>query len=173
MHALHAVLVNLTDKKLSGYDKEDDGGVKRIRDYAEKATECFSDSVFDWRETDTAGRWEELYEENVLIGEKDKESIIEVLEKKKEYQESELKHNFSRIYENTGTTDLKEISGMLINSVVEWNLKVAVDIIVGEYTIESEFYDTWNRTAKVTDETIKMVSERPNKWAVVLFDYHI
>lgn len=52
MHALHKILVNLKTN-FGEYDADKND----IRAYAKKETEYFGDGdVFDWRETDTAGR---------------------------------------------------------------------------------------------------------------------
>lgn len=65
MHYLHKILVHIPDVDDEGENKEE---IKElIRSKAEDVTENYADQTFDWRETESAGRWKGEYPEQVYI----------------------------------------------------------------------------------------------------------
>ena len=51
-----------------------------------------------------------------------------------------------------------------------WALKQIANLIHGDYTFDSEFYDTSRDTAFVP--FIATLKENPSEWALVQFEYH-
>lgn len=75
MHALHCILVQL----LENHDDYEEM-TKEARCLALDATEHYSFSVFDWRESD-AGRWARHYpRRGVVLGAENRELFLELLE---------------------------------------------------------------------------------------------
>lgn len=169
MHALHKILVNLkTDFGEYDVDKN------YIRAYAKKDTEYFGDGdVFDWRETDTAGRWSRFYPDNVLFAKDDIENFIKIIENGRTYQQHEMEYALERIKEKFGTTDLAKLNELISDD--EWEsyyVTLYADLLTGRYTFDSMFYDTSRSTSKITDKLIDSIKKNPNDYALVLFDYH-
>ena len=46
------------------------------------------------------------------------------------------------------------------------------DLLYGRYIDDSLFYDTHEYTARIYKSTLSALKERPEDWAVVMFDYH-
>ena len=70
MHYLHKILVFIPYVIEScGEISNKSDLMNEIRVYAECETEPYYTMAFDWRETQTAGRWENEYPENVLLAE--------------------------------------------------------------------------------------------------------
>lgn len=73
MHYIHKILVKTNSK-----DKDE------IRGQAVEETEQFWNTVYDWRETDTAGKWSDKYPDNVIIGSEDIEALIKAVEESRQ-----------------------------------------------------------------------------------------
>lgn len=92
MHYLHKILVYIPDVSKEADSMIRDSLVSAIRSHAESETEGFYKEVFDWRETDTAGRWSDAYPENVLLGSDDPNSLYEAVAECYQTQKSEIDH---------------------------------------------------------------------------------
>lgn len=67
MHYLHRILVYLPDV-ISEEKMKEKELLETIRLYADAETECFYQRAFDWRETDSAGCWSDMYPQQDLSG---------------------------------------------------------------------------------------------------------
>lgn len=108
MHFLHKILVYIPDVIIS--DKKE--LISDIRDYAERETECFHGQVFDWRETATAGRWETIYPENVLLAADNVERFIKELKECRNIQQENTDIYFTKVTNIIGT-NLRDITKKL------------------------------------------------------------
>ena len=79
MHYLHKILVYIPDAVTDRDNYERSELIDAIRTHAENTTEEFYQSVFDWRETDSAGSWSDEYPVNVLLAQDDVEQFIREL----------------------------------------------------------------------------------------------
>lgn len=180
MHYLHSILVNITDdmNKMKRTDL-----ISEIKSIAEDITDCYYEIAFDWRETDSAGRWSDIYPENVLLG---SERPCEVIKRLKKCQFLQEEVVFSNLH------FLKNIFKDDINNIIEeiWKYKLfkcksgnnfgissfllngISKILHGEYFYDSFFYDTECFSASLDIETFRKVKQNPKEWALVLFDYH-
>ena len=108
MHALHKILVYIPEvvSNPENYTREE--LIKEIRNYAVMNTEQFYFSVFDYRETETAGRWQSRYPLNVLFAKDNKTRFLQELSTTKDSQHERILDNLSHLKEMVGT-DLVEI----------------------------------------------------------------
>ena len=177
MHSLHKILVNL--KQFGPATKEE--LITEARDYAEKETECYSNTAFSWRETDTAGAWSDDYPVNVMLGASAPKRIVKEIQAAKSLQEAELDGCFDYLGKaaTCSLVDLKkavfeheEIAGKTNTrfSNVAYMLKCIGRLLSGDYFCSSGFYDTDSTTALITPETIQKVKVHPSDWALVFFD---
>ena len=178
MHAVHKILVNIDD--CIGFDEiiSRRRRIERIRDYAEKETESFYITAFDWRETQTAGRWSSMYPENVLLGKEDGKKLIRELKHCYIVQNREIEIYLGNIKNGLGDSiteiakrfnDLSYINNISMDS---YYLHCLVRLLAGIYYFDSGFYDTSEYTARINVNTIRNVKREPYKWAMVVFDYH-
>jgi hypothetical protein len=112
MHYLHRILVHIPDITSDSSESTRPALIRAIRNYAEEETSDAYGSVFDWRETETAGRWSETYPVNVLIAQDDIEAFVVELYRVREQQEGELLFCVSQL-ETTVGTDIKHICNQL------------------------------------------------------------
>ncbi len=163
MHALHKILLRVDKSETK----------EEIRHRAEAATEDFCGRAYDWRETETAGRWSGQYPENVILSKDDVECFLKKLNDSLEYQRGEVHYHEERVCEvSSNIHDLVEMSAEKPFCVPAWNLECLASLLYGNYTFDSRFYDVEDYTALITEQTIKKVEEAPDEWALVLFDYH-
>ena len=182
MHCLHKILVYIpdavTDEKV--FDRESLLGA--IRCHAENETACFYEDAFDWRETETAGRWEDEYPVNVLLARDDTERFIDEMKKALGARDGEIQHCLNQLKSTVGT-DLEKITEGLrmgkdreqkdgFDHLTGYYLRNLSAHLYGEYRCDSYFYDTHEYTANLRPEDLEQVREEPQKWALVLFDYH-
>lgn len=174
MHALHKILVHL-DKSLAKDVIDRQEIIDRARIEAEYSTESYGDDVYDWRETDTAGRWSEAFPENVLLASENVEKVIKELLATKICQEDTMKDCLGHIVELS--PDLyglfekykeQEMPGLL-----SYYIRLFAQLMCGDYNFDSGFLDTDTYSSKITRETIEKVRKAPDEWAMVMFDYHI
>lgn len=168
MHYLHKVLVYIPDVDYEGKVSDDE-----IRKFAEEDTENYHGKAFDWRETDSAGRWSDMYPGNVIRAADDVDRFLKEIESARSNQKDTIK-----MYLNTLGEDFREIK---IKELYEkddpgemnlFGLLFIVRILTGEYTCDSFFYDTSQGTAKICDHTIENIKAHPENWAMCFFDYH-
>ena len=173
MHMLHKILVPLSERELNSLSHED--LIDEARSTAEDDTENYYDTVFDWRETVTAGRWEIDYPVNVMLSRDDLSRFIKELEETREYQDAEISRYLKEICKTS--SDLREICSAIDEPGSSWqlsyNLQVLAEMLAGVYTFESGFYHVDTASSRVTQGLIEQVRATPNKWALVMFDYHI
>ena len=167
MHALHRILVKVCDSRNTAGD---------IRSFAESETEGF-DEAYDWRETDSSGRWSDEYPENVIFGREKVNVLIGELNEVKDEQERTLKYHIRELKKDFPTLNLCEMIKLMsisrsASSFSSYHLKCIAEALSGDYTFDSCFYDTTTGYATVDDRVIEKVKENPSEWALVLFDYH-
>lgn len=170
MHALHKILVRVDDKDANRKEI-----IATARAEAQELTEEFYDRAFDWRETDTAGRWEDMYPENVLLSKEGIDKFVRELEAVRNYQHDQITMCVQQI--NKVSTDLETIVENNIDVVQDhgilFEIKLLAELLSGDYVFDSGFFDSDWYSAKLTDGTIDKVKKDPDGWALVLFDYHI
>ena len=183
MHVLHRVLVNLYECmsliNLPPYKGEDyikasawrKNAIESAKSRAEVLTEDFINDVFDWRETETAGRWTCDYPENVILSSENLEKFVTELKRALEIQQSEIDHCLAEI-KRKDICELVEAERRNTHGMESFYLLQLAELLYGKYTIDSGFYDTARYSAKITEETIEEVKKSPNDWALVFFDYH-
>ena len=90
MHFLHKILVRIPDAVADRELYENDELIDAVRNYAENETESYYGQAYDWRETDSAGRWSARYPVNVLFADEDLDSFVHELEEAIQNQRQEL-----------------------------------------------------------------------------------
>lgn len=183
MHYLHKILVYIPDVSKEADSMIRDSLVSAIRSHAESETEGFYKEVFDWRETDTAGRWSDAYPENVLLGSDDPNSLYEAVAECYQTQKSEIDHLIALLKSSVGV-DIEHIASGIWDRNYEdkpkngFDLLTALhlhrlsDLLYGRYIDDSLFYDAHEYTARIYKNTLAALKEHPEDWAVVMFDYH-
>lgn len=179
MHTLNRVLVRIYGENnllhLTEKDTREEV-IEAARSWAEAETDDFYPRVFDYRETDTAGRWANEYPENVLLSKENICGFIKELEKSLEFQLDEMKYHLDNICKVS--VNIKELFDLEYNARTEhatvptWDLLRLSELMFGIYSCDSGFYDTDEYGAKITKKTIDKVKESPDDWALVMFDYH-
>ena len=187
MYSNHVILVNTTNaadaakKNLSEMTKEEIR--EMVINYATEETGCFYGPVFDSRSLDD--------NQPVVFADDDWSLFEEILLAVDRDQKNYAKHMLSYLKEEAGSTDVSEIlsSLLLANDRTAnredvdsntwrfdflnqgaWALKQIANLIHGDYTFDSEFYDTSRGTALVP--FIATLKENPSEWALVQFMYH-
>ena len=183
MHCLHKILVYIPDvvSDKDGYEKTK--LEKLIRSYAENETESFCGHAFEWRETESAGGWRDVYPKNILFAEDDPERFVSELTDVMQQQQNELQFCLKQL-ENTIGTDLLEISKKILDQnsyndyrngvdrVTAFYLHHIAAYLYGEYNYDSYFYNVNAYTARIYKTDIEAAKMEPEKWALVMFDYH-
>ena len=168
MHALHRILVKLEDK---------DETIEEIRSVAKSETEDYY-NAYDWRETDTAGRWESEYPCNVILGRDEPDKIIDELLVVRDQQENILRHHVESLKKYCPSMNIEDI---IKNSprlsfgeggLISYHLKCISSLLVGAYDFDSAFFNTEECDSIINDELINEIRKKPEDWAVVLFDCH-
>lgn len=179
MHALHKILVYLPDC-FGNVPSDEMTDKDRIRRYAEDITECYLDHIFDWRETDTAGRWSDVYPDNILICSKNRDTFTRLLNRVMEDQQKVIEDGFLFLCKDIPDADkisLKELVDKLQDntSLVGYPahyLEEIASVLSGRYTFDSMFFNTHNYSSRLTPELKYAILDNPDKWALVLMDYH-
>lgn len=183
MHCLHKILVYIpdVDKEYEKADKTD--LMDSIRLYAETETESYYEQAYDWRETDTAGRWEDVYPNNVILAADDSDRFVKELEECLLSQKNEIDEGYAQI-KNTVGTDLTEIINGIWNmkdysdkqngftNMTAYYLHHISDLLYGDYNFDSMFYNAHEYTGRIYLSDIDDVKKNPEEWALVMFDYH-
>lgn len=179
MHYLHNILVNISDMKRR---LNIDGPITKndIRLYAAAETECFADEVYDWRSIATAGRWSDIYPENVMLAKDDINSFVKVLERLSEHQRSLVEYHIKEIRDDLGEKSLlDDIEDRLRNGPdtpydrLSYDLDMLVSMLLGRYTSDACYYNTSTYSSKmIRDKDIETIKEKPEDWALVFFDLH-
>lgn len=182
MHALHRILVHIPDLDVEGLSKRELR--EAIRSKAECDTEDYYGQAFDWRETDSAGRWSDEFKKQVYIAADNIDWFIDQLERTLAIQKGEIDNSLAQIVAPCGI-DLKQIVNGLwsidemydkkspgFNSYTAYYLSKIGKLLHGEYTFDSQFFNTSAYTARLYKSDIDQVKADPKNWALVMFDYH-
>lgn len=170
MHALHRILVKLEDPNT---DPE------KIKKFAEIETEEYQDEVYDWRETETAGRWTDIYPYNVIKGKDTPNKMMEDLISLKTKRDIEIQYRLNKLKEEVHSLNLDDIlkkhsSGDNNTKYgLAYNLQSIANFLGGYYTFDSMFYNTHTCDSIIDGQLIEEIKANPEEYAVVLFDYHI
>ena len=156
MHYVHKILIK-TDSK----DKDE------IRDQAVEETEQFWNTVYDWRETDTAGRWSDEYPDNVILGSENLDALIKAIENSKQSQDAEKEW----YYRNLKSTDLKDIEKSEDHMDKFYLLQLA-KLIYGEYDSDSYFYNCYEGSSTIDDNLFQWIRDNADSVALVIMDIH-
>lgn len=183
MHFLHKILVKISDAVADRERYNNDELIDAIRTYAENETESYCGQAYDWRETDSAGRWAAEYPVNVLFADDDLDSFVHELEAAMQNQRMEMYRRLGEVKNSVGT-DLERIAEGLaerkrawrgeggFNNMTAFCLHCVAAHLYGEYRCDSYFYNTHEWTAFIYPEDIEDVKAAPSDWALVLFDYN-
>lgn len=177
MHYLHRILVRINypicDEQLDRTEL-----IEEVRYYAERQTEGFEDTVFDWRETEDAGSWKEMYPQQVYFAQDDLDWFLNELEKVRKYQDSEI----GRLITSLATQDigdLKAIANRVLSaerisdiSDICYTFYLLACFLRGKYTADSMFFNTVTSRARLFKQDIQEIKNNPSNWALVFFDYH-
>ena len=170
MHDLYTILVNIKDleKRIGRAPTKDD-----IRYFAEDITEEHYGILFDYRETDTAGAWEDLYPDNVILGSDNSDRVTEELVKLDQQRKNIIKYNASQIFGklHTSAITMEHIEAMAKDKhgEVSLHLRYLGEILNGKCTTEVGFWDTTMYSSFVDLERYLPNIE---DYALVYFDYH-
>lgn len=184
MHYLHKILVyvpdvigtsdeNLSEKEL----------FESIRSHAENETESFCEEVFDWRETDSAGRWSDRYPQQVYLAEKDLDWFIKELQDSIAAQRNEIEMCMEQLKSSVGTNLEDIVNGLWtrkamydstdgFNVMTPYYLNEIAAHLYGRYRCDSYFYNVHDCTARLYNSDLDMIRQEPQNWALVMFDYH-
>ena len=94
-----------------------------------------------------------------------------------ELQKEEINSNLKFIEEDAGIT-LADIVYFVSKEPIKslgslCSLKTIANLLSGNYCFDSYFYNIDDGTSRINDNTLEKVKQSPEKWALVLFDYHI
>lgn len=174
MHSLHRILIYIpecTSKEAKWEEQKDN-----IRRHAKVQTAEYYEQVFDWRETETAGRWEEEYPQQVYRASDDLDWFIKELNDAMATQDYEIEYCLKQLKSDIGT-DVEKIYQSVKQSKntdsfsLHYLMKLS-KLLNGEYINDSCFFDTHNFTAQLSEETTEEIKQKPEDWALVMFDYH-
>ena len=182
MHALHKILVYIPDTLCDTKTMSREQQADAIRSYAEVETEEFLGSVFDCRKTKIAEGRTETYPENALFAADDVERFTEELRQVMDTQKVLVEHHVLKVKESLGT-DIEKIAAEVFSMQGPyWSgssqemallyLRNLANFLFGEYQFDSRFYNLAEHTARVYPETIQIVKNEPENWAMALFNYH-
>ena len=181
MHILHKILVY----KEEGFDflVSEKERISEARSIATSETEDYYGSVYDWRETDTAGRWTEEYPKQAYFAKDDIDWFVKEINEAIASQKCELNSYLTELKEKVGTDIEKMVSVFMgdtqlcevanVNySFLPFALWKIARITYGEYNCDSYIFNTNGHTARIYPEDIEQIKQEPEKWALVMFDYH-
>lgn len=183
MHYLHKILVHIPSVHIEeGTDRETQ--LKQIISHARSETECYYERAYDWREDDSAGRWEDEYPQIAYIASDDIEWFLKELEDVNATQKGSIDYSLQQLKETFGT-DLAVIADKLwsrpgnnydaaqgVTEMSAYYLRTLAQLLYGEYRCDSCFYNTNDHTARLYPSDIDMIKKNPEEWALVMFDYH-
>lgn len=184
MHYLHKILVYIPDVVPDVSETDHEVLIRRIRSYAEEVTDGYYNTAFDWRETDTAGRWSYDYPVNVLLASDDNAQFIAELDQVLESQSNEIQYCLHEL-KKVCNGDLEKIAEGIwkrpqyplqqedgFSSLTAYYLHCLADYLYGEYRHDSYFYNSNDYSARLYPDKYEEVKASLNDWALVMFDYH-
>lgn len=183
MHYLHKILVYIPDAEPNADEQSHDELLNCIRAFAEDLTESYYGQAFDWRETDSAGRWADSYPVNVLLASENVEVFLEELSCCRQTQRNDIETCLQALKETVGTELTQIVDGVWENNpkngqfkgfsfMTSYYLHHLAKMLYGLYNSDSYFYNTHEHTARLYPDDIEAVKNAPENWALVLFDYH-
>lgn len=182
MHILHKILVY----KKEGFDsiEEESERISEARCIAENETESYFGNVYDWRETETAGAWSDEYPQQVYFASENLDWFIHEIQQSVQAQKAEIAIYMENI-KSKKSMDLEQLVNELMDdnlqpgtvssrffSDVAFSLLKLSRLLYGDYDCDSGIYNTNGNTARIFQEDIEAIKQEPNKWALVMFDYH-
>ena len=181
MHVLNKVLVY----KEEGFDFNlpEEERIDEARSIAEDETEDYCGPVYDWRETETAGRWSDEYPKQVYFAQDNMEWFIAEINEALKSQRHELDFYLTEFKQKMGT-DIEKSIPILMGDVQDieiskhvidysaFALRMVANIASGKYNCDSYIFNAKSSTARIDKEDIEQIKQEPNKWAIVMFDYH-
>lgn len=181
MHVLNKVLVY----KEEGFDfnAPEEERISEARSIAENETEDYWGPVYDWRETANAGRWSDEYPKQVYFAQDDIDWFIAEINEAVSSQKLELNTYLKELKEKMGT-DLEKIVSILmgetqpseemntVSGFLSFALLKIAKLVHGDYNCDSYIYSTADSSARIYPEDIEHIKQEPDKWAMVMFDYH-
>ena len=184
MHYLHKILVYIPDVISDQCDEMTrEEKMDAVRRHADEQTSEYYGSVFDWRETDCAGRWSSEYPQNVIFAADDIDRFVDqikcALVSQREYIDFCLKHLKDSVGTDLeaivkGELDRKEYgdTGNGFNSMTSFFLQIISALLHGNYQSESLIYNSHKYTSRLFPDDIESIRQEPEKWAMVMFDCH-
>lgn len=183
MHYLHKILVYIPDALADADNCDLDETISAVRAYADSETEPYYGQAFDWRETETAGRWRNVYPENVLLAADDVDYFVEELENAKRNQCNEIDCCLAELKRTVGINLEKIINGILIrgsyeeelngfNFMTPYYLHNISSHLHGDYRCDSYFFNSHDYTSRLYPTDFEKIKSNPTDWALVVFDYH-
>ena len=182
MHYLHKILVYIPDVGQVG-SKFPKVSKQKILSFAKTQTENYEGEAFDWRETESAGRWSDEYPDNVILAADDPDRFLEELGKAKTYKREALCQALKFLEENE-LLDLKKMATAILEdeqdspmesqrlSMAAYSLGSIADHLKGTYTYNSYFFDTHRCTSLMHKQIFEEIQEHPQLWALIIFDCH-
>lgn len=184
MHYLHKILVYIPDAVSAGAEMTREEKMDAVRRYADEQTADYYGSVFDWRETDCAGRWKSEFPKNVIFAADDLDGFITQVELAIDGQKTEIEMCL-RFLKEKNPTDLEGlIKGELARKsqfeettdgftmMTSYYLYAIASLLHGEYRSDSYIFNLQNYTARIFPEDIDGIRQAPDNWAMVMFDCH-
>lgn len=153
MHTLHRILVNLD---LVGSTQESE-----IKSYAEKETNNFKYTVFEWRTF-----------KKVILGSDHSDELLQELLHCQQVQQQEIDSILEILTNRLGDNLSQIVNTLSVNNIYSYHLNDLAKILAGEYTFDSKFFDIYNNTARIDENTLQEVRKAPESYALVLFNYH-
>ena len=181
MHILHKILVYNED----GFDSmAENERISSARSMAENSTDSYFGDAYDWRETETAGAWSEEYPKQLYFADENLEWFINEIKESIQSQKAEIASYMEEI-KSANAADFETLINGLIddnlqpeavssrfNSNIAFALLKVSRLVYGDYDCDSCIYNTVSSTARIYNEDIEAIKQEPNKWALVMFDYH-
>lgn len=183
MHFLHKILVHIPDITNTSDEMNRKELLQQIRLYADSATEDFYQQAYDWRETESAGRWSAEYPQQVYLAAEDTEWFIKELQWIMDTQREDINACMEQLRATVGT-DLEKVidtiweydpygeQGNGVGMMLPYYLHNIACHLHGNYRCDSYFYNANQYTARIYKSDIEKVRQEPEKWALVMFDYH-
>lgn len=137
-----------------------------------------STTAFDWR-TDDAGRWDESYPNNVIIGKYAPETLISEVKKIVDIQNKSVAEAIE-IAKNSNIVNLTDLWSWIIQTPYNdnnlWETSLAIehlkDYLGGNFNHTTHVLDLTTGSSVITNETLSEVVEFPEKFVLVLVDCH-
>ena len=126
MHYLHRILVYLPDV-ISEEKMKEKELLETIRLYADAETECFYQRAFDWRETDSAGCWSDMYPQQVYLASSDVDWFMNELQQVMLSQRTEIDSCMEQLKSSVGNNLEDIVNGL-------WK-RSSMDDATGGYSI--------------------------------------